>query len=189
LGKQKLKDAGKHVKNVLTGLDEVAAASARKVRNRVAGVPEIPVYYFAQMMEQVPTPESRITLGDERDLFGQRRLQLNWRMTSQDMHSAMRTHLLVAAALERAGLGRFFREMHDESPPCNTEGGYHHMGTTRMHPDPKQGVVDAHCQVHGMTNLMIAGASVFPTGGYANPVLTTLALTIRLADRIKNLMA
>lgn len=59
------------------------------------------------------------------------------------------------------------------------------MGTTRMHIDPQKGVVDENCRVHGISNLYIAGPSVFPTSGYANPVLTTVALSVRLADHIK----
>jgi choline dehydrogenase-like flavoprotein len=54
-----------------------------------------------------------------------------------------------------------------------------------MHEDPKQGVVDAHCRVHGVANLYIAGSSVFPTSGHANPTLTIVALAVRLADHIK----
>jgi choline dehydrogenase-like flavoprotein len=58
-----------------------------------------------------------------------------------------------------------------------------------MHNNPKQGVVDANCQVYGVSNLFIAGSSVFPTGGYANPTLTIVALSIRLADHIKDCFA
>jgi len=47
------------------------------------------------------------------------------------------------------------------------------------------GVVDSNCKVHGVSNLFIAGSSVFPTGGYANPTLTFVALAIRLADHLK----
>ncbi|MCV3213937.1 GMC family oxidoreductase [Plectonema radiosum NIES-515] len=49
--------------------------------------------------------------------------------------------------------------------------------------------VDANCQVHGISNLFIAGSSVFPTGGYANPTLTIIAFAIRLADRVKTQFA
>jgi choline dehydrogenase-like flavoprotein len=59
------------------------------------------------------------------------------------------------------------------------------MGTTRMHTDPKQGVVDANGRMHRVQNLFVAGPSVFPTGGYANPVLSMVALTLRLADHLK----
>jgi choline dehydrogenase-like flavoprotein len=64
-------------------------------------------------------------------------------------------------------------------------GRYQHMGTTRMFPTPNRGVVDEDCRVHGVENLYIAGSSVFPTGGWANPTLTILALGIRLADRVR----
>jgi choline dehydrogenase-like flavoprotein len=62
------------------------------------------------------------------------------------------------------------------------------MGTTRMHDDPKQGVVDAQCRVHGVGNLSIAGASVYPTAGSANPTLTLVALSLRLSDRLKRVV-
>jgi choline dehydrogenase-like flavoprotein len=66
-------------------------------------------------------------------------------------------------------------------------GGKHHMGTTRMHRDAAQGVVDPDALVHGTSNLFIAGSSVFPGGGFANPTLTIVALAIRLADHLKQL--
>ncbi len=58
-----------------------------------------------------------------------------------------------------------------------------------MHTDPKFGVVDANCQVHGVANLFLAGGSVFPTGGYANPTLTMIALGIRVADHVKAILS
>jgi choline dehydrogenase-like flavoprotein len=78
--------------------------------------------------------------------------------------------------------------MSSDTIPGNLHGGYHHMGTTRMHRDSKRGVVDENCRVHGLSNLYIAGPSVFPTGGYANPVLTIVALTLRLADYITQVL-
>ncbi|MBV9061553.1 MAG: GMC family oxidoreductase, partial [Alphaproteobacteria bacterium] len=65
--------------------------------------------------------------------------------------------------------------------------GNHHMGTTRMHEDPKRGVVDANAQVHGLANLFVAGSSVFPTYGASNPTLNLIALTLRLADHLKGM--
>ena len=69
--------------------------------------------------------------------------------------------------------------------PNSMEGGKHHMGTTRMHIDPKRGVVDPDGRVHAVANLYIAGSSVFPTCGYANPTFTIVALALRLADHLK----
>ena len=61
----------------------------------------------------------------------------------------------------------------------------HHLGTTRMADDPKKGVVERHGKVHGVANLHVAGSSVFPTGGWAFPTLTIVALSLRLAENLK----
>jgi choline dehydrogenase-like flavoprotein len=63
-------------------------------------------------------------------------------------------------------------------------GGKHHMGTTRMAADPRHGVVDRDCRVHGTDNLYIGGSSVFPTTGHANPTYTLTQLALRLGDHI-----
>jgi choline dehydrogenase-like flavoprotein len=63
-------------------------------------------------------------------------------------------------------------------------GGKHHMGTTRMAADPRRGVVDRDCRVHGITNLHLAGSSVFATPGHANPTYTVVQLALRLSDRL-----
>ena len=73
-----------------------------------------------------------------------------------------------------------------KTPP---QGSWHQLGSTRMHPDPRKGVVDAHCRVHGFTNLHIASGSVFPTVGYANPTLSIVALALRLAAGLKEQLA
>ena len=137
--------------------------------------------------EQVPDPESRVTLADDRDALGQRRIRLRWRLGEIDRRTLRRAHEILAAELGRLGLGRLRLEVTDDLAewPPTTIGGHHHMGTTRMSRDPRRGVVDADCRVHGVPNLYVAGSSVFPTSGYANPTLTLLALAIRLADHLK----
>ena len=67
--------------------------------------------------------------------------------------------------------------------------GNHHLGTTRMNNDPRQGVVDADGRVHGVSNLFVAGSSVFPTYGSSNPTLNLVALTLRLGDHLRKVMA
>jgi choline dehydrogenase-like flavoprotein len=115
-------------------------------------------------------------------------MNIDWRLTATDIWTIRRAQQLIDEELRRAGLGRIHVEMQDESVPSNITGGWHHMGTTRMHSDPKKGVVDEHSKVHGISNLFIAGPSVFPTCGYANPVLTTVALAARLGDHMKKCM-
>lgn len=139
-------------------------------------------FLLNSMSEQIPNPESRMMLGRERDHFGQQKIQLNWALTSQDIRNIRRFQEVLDRELRKNGLGRLGMGLKDDSIPPDIHGGFHHMGTTRMHRDPKQGVVDEHCRVHGIGNLFIAGSSVFPTVGYANPTLTICALAIRLAD-------
>jgi choline dehydrogenase-like flavoprotein len=150
---------------------------------------KIPVFLLNHMAEQAPNPSSRVTLGQERDALGQNRVQLDWHLSPIDIKSMIRAQGIIDEELRHAGLGRLRIELEDETPPGDLHGGWHHMGTTRMHVDPQKGVVDENCKVHGISNLFIAGSSVFPTGGYANPVLTIVALAIRLADHIKQVMA
>jgi choline dehydrogenase-like flavoprotein len=68
--------------------------------------------------------------------------------------------------------------------PSDLEGTWHHMGTTRMHDSPKHGVVDRDGKVHGMSNLFVAGSSVFPTAGANFPTITLAALAIRLSEHL-----
>jgi choline dehydrogenase-like flavoprotein len=141
--------------------------------------------------EQAPNPLSRVTLQRERDAFGLNRVQLDWRMLPIDRQTVLRGEEIVDQELRRLGLGRLAPVPPDELVgwPANLEGGWHQMGTTRMDDDPRRGVVDADCRVHGIANLFCAGSSVFPTGGAAPPTLTIVALALRLAERLKKDLA
>ena len=140
-------------------------------------------------LEQAPNPESRVTLSEERDSLGLRRVRLDWRLTDLDKRSLRRAHEILGQEVGRAGLGRFKIELDEGGGwPSSLMGGFHHMGTTRMGQECERGVVDVNCLVHGISNLYIAGSSVFPTSGYANPTLTIVALALRLADHVNRLM-
>jgi len=185
-------DFGEHVRNVISGIDDIAMAPYRRFRRKVIkrfNRKRVKVFRLAHMTEQAPNPNSRVTLGPERDSLGQRRIKLDWQLSPIDILSSIRAQEIIDEELRRAALGRLYIQMKDETPPPHLNGGWHHMGTTRMHVDPKKGVVDENCRVHGTSNLFVAGPSVFPTGGYANPALTVVALTVRLGDHIKSLMA
>ncbi len=137
--------------------------------------------------EVIPRRDSRVYLGKERDGLGLERVVLDWRVGSVEKESLRRSLRLFGEAIGLAGLGRARIELDNESPwPWlgGGEPGLHHMGTTRMSDDPKRGVVDRNCRVQGINNLFIAGSSVFPTYGVANPTLTIVALALRLADHI-----
>lgn len=148
--------------------------------------------YAAAVMErpeQSPNPASRITLSEERDALGVRRVVMDWRLTELDLHTLRTGHRLLAQSLGRRDWGRLkgwpdgFDLTAGDAGPLH--GGHHHLGTTRMHASPSEGVVDPSCRLHGVDNLYLAGASTFPTSGYANPTLTIVAMSVRLARELR----
>ena len=138
--------------------------------------------------EQAPNPESRVTLTDSKDEFGINRLRIDWKVTDADVQSVLTTCNLLAGELDHMKVGKLWFDPNIIPSPYVTKSmGGHHLGTTRMAKEPSLGVVNEHCRVHGMSNLYIASGSVFPTSGSANPTLTVIALTLRLADHLKRL--
>ncbi len=145
-------------------------------------------------MEQAPNPDSRVTLDAEKDALGMPRAKLNWVLTPLEKHSLRMINTIIGEEAGRVSMGRvkvydYLQDESDESWPSFTGGGWHHMGTTRMSDDPKQGVVDADCKLHNISNLYVAGASCYVTAGAVNPTLTLIALTIRLSDHLKKRIA
>jgi choline dehydrogenase-like flavoprotein len=150
-------------------------------------------YQLFTRMEQAPNPNSRITLDSERDSLGMPRSILNWELTSLEKYSLRKINSIIGEEVGRVSMGRvkvydYLQDVKDGSWPSFTGGGWHHMGTTRMSDDPKQGVVDANCKIHGLGNLYVAGSSCYVTAGAVNPTLTLIAMTIRLSDHLKRKM-
>jgi choline dehydrogenase-like flavoprotein len=140
------------------------------------------------MSEQAPDPESRVTLSSQRDALGIPRARIDWRVHEVEAQSIRRLTELVAAEFSRIGLPapRADAWILDGAPlPQSFQDVAHPTGTTRMGTDKKRSVVDTQCQVHGIEGLYVAGSSVFPTSGHANPTLMIVALALRLADTIK----
>lgn len=137
-------------------------------------------------LEATPRADSRITLGTRRDQFGQPLPRIDWRLNALDWDALARFRVAFGQALAKGRAGRLVDDDRQDSDgyPVTMTGGRHHMGATRMHRDPRRGVVDADLKVHGMANLHLASTSVFPTGGWANPTFTLVALALRLADRL-----
>lgn len=134
--------------------------------------------------EQEPNPESRVSLSNKRDRFNMNMLNLNWKIGSAERRSLIRLQELLGEHLKRNKIGFLDNTLPGADELSFTDAS-HHIGTTRMSDNPKKGVVDKDCKVHGLNNLFLAGSSVFPTSGYANPTLTITALSLRLADHLK----
>ena len=141
------------------------------------------------MSEQFPNPESRITLSADLDPLGLPKACIDWRLLPVDKHSILVLVSEIQREFERLGIGKVVPDdwltMDDHTWPISLAGGHHHMGATRMSDTPKDGVVDRDARVHGMKNLYVAGSSIFPTVGCANPTLTLVATSLRLADHLK----
>jgi choline dehydrogenase-like flavoprotein len=133
-------------------------------------------------LEQRPHPDNRVVLGTRRDSFGVRVPELHWRWREEEQQARERARALVTRELEAAGFGR----VHIDAAACIDPNAHHHAGTTRMHNDPSLGVVNRDGRVHALENLYVAGASVFPTAGFANPTLTIVALAARMADHLSS---
>jgi choline dehydrogenase-like flavoprotein len=186
-----LDSIGLHLRNISTGIDDVMNTIYRSIKNRIIrnfSKKKIKLYAFENMSEQVPNPDSRITLSSDKDRLGMNHVRLDWRLSPIDIDSAIRSQEILDQEFQRVGLGRLYDKFNNETPSKRIHGGWHHMGTTRMHIDPKKGVVDQNSRVHNYSNLYVAGPSIFPTGGYANPSLTIVATSVRLADHIKMIM-
>lgn len=185
----------RHVGNIVSQPFRLASFGTNWLRQRTFAERKLPSvvlgsrdnrYELEFHAEQAPNPDSRLTLSTQRDSLGVPRLKIDWRVTELDLVSLEKSYGLLSRELALRGAGRldFDRDRLVFKAKRHGIVGGHHIGTTRMSTDPKDGVVDADCRVHGVGNLFVASASVFPTSGQANPTLTLLALTFRLAEHL-----
>jgi choline dehydrogenase-like flavoprotein len=142
---------------------------------------------FQLIVEPEPNPDSRVMLSPtQKDSLGMPRVRVDWRLTSKVKRSFDRTLAILAEDMRSSGVAEVDLDppMEGQSWPADLEGTWHHMGTTRMHDSPVHGVVDRDCLVHGMSNLYVAGSSVFPTAGANFPTITLAALAFRLSAHL-----
>ncbi|HYJ19320.1 MAG TPA: GMC family oxidoreductase [Burkholderiales bacterium] len=146
-------------------------------------------YILESVLEPVPDRESRVTLSNKLDALGQRRARLKWRVGELEKKTHRRAIELIKQQVESLHLGRLEIDGNpwDDQWERSVQSTCHHMGTTRMHSDPRFGVVDENCNVHGVANLFVAGSSVFPTGGSNMPTINLVALAVRLAEHVKDM--
>ncbi|WP_315547822.1 FAD-dependent oxidoreductase [Lautropia mirabilis] len=188
-----------HLLNVLGGIDDLVFIKVARAPwlqipyNRDSGgwydAPHrdqlFKVIDLYQIAEQSPDPDNRITLSDERDATGMRKPKVEFRWRDFDIRSALGTQDIVQKAFEQSGIGRLRVERRDGLPLVTQMTAHHPAGTARMADDPKQGVVDRNCRVHGVSNLYVASSAVFTTGGCAPPTLTIVAMAVRVVDAVK----
>jgi len=146
------------------------------------------VMVLGNYVEQCPNAESRVTLSETKDALGRQQPRLAWKLSKADRDGIVAAHKLISQEVGRASVGRMRVMIRDDEDLelDGATGGAHHMGTTRMSVDPARGVVDPTGRVHNLQNLYVAGSSIFPSCGYANPTLTIVATTLKLADHLES---
>lgn len=151
-------------------------------------------FHLFYQTEHLPNRDSRLTLADEVDRHGVPRLKVRVTFSELDFQTVMKTHRIFADRIHQGGYGEVTYDEEQlraqvESSRFSFNSSAHHIGTTRMSADVNHGVVDRDCRVHGVGNLYIAGSSVFPTSGHANPTLMLVALADRLGCHLRDQIA
>jgi choline dehydrogenase-like flavoprotein len=136
--------------------------------------------------DQEVTPESRVYLSPDKDQLGIPKLVLDWKVGDRSLQSSLRLLQLLDEHFKKYDAGYVEEDLSQLTALPYTDAS-HHLGTTRMSPHPTTGVVDLQGKVHGIDNLYIAGSSIFPTAGHANPTFTIAAMALRLVDHLNTL--
>ncbi len=184
-----------HMLNVMTDAHSVAKFGMDWIFKRQLAKRKLPytlinnkngTYPLEFNSEQVPDKDNKISLLESTDSFGMPKVKVEWRMTSQDIDSGIRSFELLKVLLDKTGHCslEFDAKKLAESVSSALPVGGHHIGSTRMGISDSDSIVDRNCKVHGVSNLFIASSSVFPTNGHANPTLTIVAISLKIAKDI-----
>lgn len=185
-----------HLRNVVAGLPKLAKFAGEwlikvKFARRKLPYTLVPnadgTFPLEFNSEQTPSPSNRVSITQDIDRHGLKRVHIAWRMSQSDVDSAYRGFLLLRDSINTGLACRLefdegqLRDRISHSLPL----GGHHIGATRMANAARAGVVGPDCALFELPNLFIASSAVFPTSGQANPTLTIVALAIRLARHIR----
>ena len=151
--------------------------------------PRVRAIRIRNFIEMEPHPDNRVLLTEEKDCFGNPLPKVqNW-ATPLDQRSLVELHRVLADELQGQSFGTLSSDLltanRDDLQWTIDTDASHHLGTTRMGTSPCTSVVDADCRLHGLSNLYLAGGSVFSASGFANPTYTIVALAIRLARHLE----
>jgi choline dehydrogenase-like flavoprotein len=177
---------GYHLRNVVLGIDDITEG----IYSKLSPSYNQPNLFYVQLQsEHEPLRSNRVSLIDEIDSLGMKRVKLNWQLSENDYRSIRAAAEVIGREFGAAGQGRMRIELPESNQELDSkiQGAWHHMGTTRMSASAEDGVVDKNCKVFNISNLFVAGSSVFPTGGHSVPTFTIVALAIRLADHLGTL--
>ena len=148
-------------------------------------------YKIMGVVEQKPNKDNKIILSaSKKDLNGIPLVELHWKKNNDIRDTVSKFCQALGKFFIDNDVGRI--ALHDylvdytKPYPKDSLFGLHHMGGTIMGKNAYESVVDQNLKVHEVNNLYIIGSSVFPTAGYANPTLSIVQLSLRLADHLTN---
>jgi choline dehydrogenase-like flavoprotein len=148
--------------------------------------PRIERVRLRNFMEMEPRPENRVILGTDLDANGVPIPIVQHDTSSRDRRTLTELHTALAEEFRANDIGRLESDIATKDPWPICQDASHHLGTTRMGQDPTTSVCDPLLRLHSVDNVYLAGGSVFPTSGCANPTFTIVALSIRLARHLRN---
>jgi len=156
-----------------------AAIYAKSLLKRSPGrSPEIGFSVFGTM---IPTRDNWVALDKRAEAANDGTgLELHINHLPEAIQTLDQTRDQILELLREAGLAP--RERIWKIEPAGNSN--HYGGTCRMHESPRFGVLDAFSRMHGAPNVVVADSSAFTTGPEKNPVLTSMALSARGADRL-----
>jgi choline dehydrogenase-like flavoprotein len=189
--------SGAHLRNVVLGLPTLGHFAYQWLFLRNLATRKLPYtlvrnrdgsYPLEFNAEQTPLATSRITLGDDLDRHGLRRVRVEWQLCEDDARAAQRAFLLLRDVLAVHSTCRLVFDEAAMLPAIRRSVplGGHHIGTMRMAASAGNGIVDRNCAVFDLPNLYVASSAVFCTGSHANPTLTIVALALRMAEHLKS---
>jgi choline dehydrogenase-like flavoprotein len=182
-----------HIGNIVAGIPDLTQFGLKWVTQRILAKRKLPSVFLYRRdgkyplefnAEQMPSWDSRVTLGSETDSLGMPRLVVQWRYQNAELDAICRAYRVLASAVAQSGLGEVKLEpdlLESVQRVLVPQGG-HHIGTVRMGAGESAGVIDPNGEVWGCHGLFVAGTAVLPTSGFANPTLTAVALAFRLAE-------
>jgi choline dehydrogenase-like flavoprotein len=177
-GKLNLKD----IYNVVTNFNVVMQILAYKFTLNLN-------YKYADLFfitEQIPNPNSCVTLSNKKDKFGYPIANINWQVTEDEINSVHEWYSLIKEAFPSSKYN--FTHSYNNIDWNNIyTSAAHHVGTARMASNSQNGVVDKNLRVFDVENLYICDGSVFPTSGNVNSGFTISALACKLADHLKKI--
>ena len=167
---------------------DVSAMAYWNIINKRLWIPRRAEVHLQVDIEQAPNPESRLTLSDDRDWLGRKRLIVDWAITPEDVRVIRKVAELTVAAWQQSPL-REAADLQLTLPEAfdrfeTLYDVYHPTGTLRMGTSPADSVVDKDLRLWAAENCYVSSTAVFPSAGSANPGMMHLALTMRLAAHI-----